>query len=415
MSNRRYILIIFFIGIISTFLSSQDFSSTYGSLAEYLSALEDENTGLTIFPILTIPLGGEYQAMGTAYTAVTRHTAFMDSNPAATAASPFTELTLYHNNWIADSNLEGITYTVRYDDFGLGYGGKFLYVPFTQYDSWGQRVATGYYSEIMSVFNASYNFFSSYDFFGLAAGISSKVAFRSIPRIFYENQSAMAIMADIGILSKFNLFKFYSSRSKNFSVGITVKNLGLEFLAPTGEPLPTSFTSGIAYSPIRPLLITFDFSLPFNLIQDVAAESSSYATGIVVDITNFLTMQTGILIKGGNPRISIGSLVTLGQIEVQTNYTLDMTTTLTPLDKMSITLTFNLGDEGRGEKQKQVDKYYLQALDSYAKGDLEKTIELCEKALAIDPDFSPAQKTLKIAKESVELQNKMLELQQIER
>ena len=59
-------------------------------------------------------------------------------------------------------------------------------------------------------------------------------------------------MAYFGLLTRFNLLKFYHSRSKNFSVGAAIKNLGFNALE---EPLPTLASAGFAYSPFRPLLI----------------------------------------------------------------------------------------------------------------------------------------------------------------
>ena len=41
------------------------------------------NTGLTIFPILSLPFGGDQTAMANAYTAVCRDISFLEANPAA--------------------------------------------------------------------------------------------------------------------------------------------------------------------------------------------------------------------------------------------------------------------------------------------------------------------------------------------
>ena len=67
--------------------------------------------------------------MGTAYTAVGRDAGYIDYNPAGSALLPSSELALYHHAWIADSNLEGVVYTVRFGNFGMGIGGKFLSSP----------------------------------------------------------------------------------------------------------------------------------------------------------------------------------------------------------------------------------------------------------------------------------------------
>ncbi len=56
-------------------------------------------------------------------------------------------------------------------------------------------------------------------------GANVKAAYRDIPTVFATGQSAFSVMADIGLLTRFNLFKFYSSREPNLSVGTAVKNL----------------------------------------------------------------------------------------------------------------------------------------------------------------------------------------------
>ena len=39
-------------------------------------------------------------------------------------------------------------------------------------------------------------------------------------------QSALAFMADIGIITQFNFFKFYNSRESNCRAGVSFSNLG---------------------------------------------------------------------------------------------------------------------------------------------------------------------------------------------
>jgi hypothetical protein len=100
-----------------------DFSDFYHNLNESLSRFEDPNTGLTAFPTLLIPMGGKLEGMGTAYTAVAWDSGYLEANPSASSSMEITELSFYHHSWIADSNLEGVVYTIRFDDLGIGVGG----------------------------------------------------------------------------------------------------------------------------------------------------------------------------------------------------------------------------------------------------------------------------------------------------
>ncbi len=263
----------------------------YGWWSGLVKGNQDPNTGLTSFPTLLIPMGGVYEGMGTAYTAVARDSGFMDANPSASSLLTSGELSFYHHNWISDSNLEGIAYTSRINNLGLGVGGKFLYVPFTAYNSWGVAGAKDYITESVGIFNLSYNLFSSYYFSGLALGTNLKVAYRDIPAEFAADQSAAAVMGDVGIQTSFNFLKFYASQTRNFSVGAAVKNLGVSTLS--DETLPQTASVGAAWSPFRPWLIAMDFNVPFSFPGQPPAEAWNLAIGTTVDMTSFLSVEAG--------------------------------------------------------------------------------------------------------------------------
>ena len=382
-----------------------DYSDFYYNLSEAFSS--DPNTGLTIFPTLLIPMGGIYEGMGTAYTAVAIDSGFLEANPSASSTLDVSELSFIHHSWIADSNIEGVIYTVRYNHLGIGFGGKFLYVPFTEYNEWGERSSKGYISETIGTLNISYNFFSNYYFYGLAFGANLKVAYRNIPAVIYPDQSVFTGMIDLGMLTRFNLFKFFVARSKNFSVGAVFKNLGIPALQ---EPLPTMATLGLAYSPIRPITLAFDFNYPVSLYPGTApAEQWYIATGINVAVTNFLAIQSGVQLKGNNPRVSVGATVDLDNVSFIVNYNLDLSGRLDPLDKFSVEAKLNLGDGGRLAQRNRVDELYLNGLEAYARGSLEEAVLNWERALEIDPGFVPAIEIIATARKALDLQKKMEE------
>jgi hypothetical protein len=389
-----------------------EFQDIYGDTIEFFDFLQDPNTGLTVFPTLTIPMGGEYEGMGTAYTAVARDSSFFDANPAASSIIPFTELSFLHNNWIADTNIEGIVYTKRRDTIGYAFAGKFLYVPFTGYDMWGERVSAGYYSETIAIGNISRNFFADYYFHGVSVGANLKAAFRHIPETIAAGQSAAGIMADFGVLTRFNFFKYFSAREKNTSVGFTVKNVGPYVL---DEPLPMSATAGIAYAPLRPWVVALDINVPFSFdFGKYPPERPGFALGTSVAVTNFFAVQTGFLAKGGNARVSLGSIVEIDSLAFVVNYTIDMTTQFTNLDRFSIQVKINMGDEGRRKKALKVEELYLLGIEAFAQGDINKAINYCESALALDPSYIPARETIITARRTLELQTEMEERQRIE-
>jgi hypothetical protein len=385
----------------------------YGGWTDLLQAFKDPNTGLTSFPTLLIPMGGLSEGMGSAFTAVGLGSDYIEFNPAASSVLQNSELSFSHHNWIADSNLEGVVYTLRFNDLGIGFGGKFLYVPFTAYNDWGVQGAKDYISETVGTLNISYNFFSSYYFYGLAVGVNLKFAYRNIPEVFAPNQSALAVMGDLGLQTSFNFLKFYSAQAKNFSVGAVVKNLGVSTLP--DETLPQVVTAGIAWSPLRPWTIAVDWNYPFTFpwqlvpgaMEQLPAEAWYFAVGTTVSVTEFLSVQGGVLWKADNPRISIGTALALGMLDLTVNYNLDLSGQLNPLDKFSVQAKFNLGDSGRSTRAGDAAKLYLQGVEEFARGNYEKAIALWEQVLAIDPKYLPAADNIRTVKETMALQDQM--------
>ncbi len=407
---RKLYFILFTFLIVSGSIWS-DNPNYYYNLSDIFSGLEDPNTGLTIFPTLLIPMGGRYEGMGTAFTAVADDSGFIESNPAGSSVLDFGELAFLHHSWIADSNMEGVIWTTRLNNLGLGAAGKFLYVPFTEYNDWGERNSKGIISETIATFNISYNLFSSYKFHGLAVGGNIKLAYRHIPRSIYAGQSAFTAMIDVGVLSRFNLLKSYNSAKENFSVGIVLKNLGIPA---KNEPLPTMLSTGIAYSPVKPLLISVDFNLPISFNNaDQPAERWYIASGFDVRFTNFLSIQGGFQIKE-NPRMSLGASVDLTKVSFVLNYNLDLSGKLNPLDKFSIAARINLGDRGRAVLLKEVQVLYADGLEAYANGDFFLAIDLWGQAIELDPEFLPAIEILNSTIERLQIQEEIKERQQLD-
>jgi hypothetical protein len=409
MTQRRVITIFLLLTLHSITLWATG-ADVYAGLTDWLDNFKDGNTGLTSFPTLQIPLGGLSEGMGTAYAAVNRDAGYIDSNPAASSLLESSELALYHHAWIADSNLEGVVYTIRFNDLGIGFGGKFLYVPFTAYQEWGAGTASNYISETIATLNISYNFFSSYYFYGVALGTNLKVAYRSIPAIFALGQSALAVMADVGAQTSFNIpfLKFFSSRTKNFSLGVVVKNLGLSTLA--DETLPQIATAGLAWTPLRPWTIAVDFNYPFSFPGQPPAQMWSLATGTTVSVTDFLSVQGGLLWDVNKPRISVGSALDLGNLALTMNYNLDLSGSVNPLDKFSVQAKFNLGDSGRAARVQEADALYLQGVEEFANGNLAKAISLWEEVLTLDPKYLPASDNIRTVKQTMALQEQLQNL-----
>lgn len=398
-----------------------DLSDPYITLASIFDPLIDQNEGTTAFRSLLIPGGGRAEAMGSAFSALANDIGFFETNPSGSSTMTNTELAVFHNSWIADSRLETLSFTSRNDDFGYGASIRCFYVPFTEYNTFGERASRGYYTETFGVLNVSYNFLSGYYFKGIATGASLKAGFRSMPD-YSDNygslkagsgstQSALTIMADAGMQTRFNFLKLYNSREPNFFLGATVRNLGPPVL---GEALPTVVTAGSAYKPANPLTISAEIQKPINLLTPAESGSAAYSAGFSLEFTSFLTILGGLQIKGANPRLSAGAEINVNDLQFNMNYTLDMTTQAVLFNRISLAAKLNLGDRGRAERQKRVENLYVKGLTSYASGDLEGAIDIWTEALEIDRHFDPAEEGIMTASTTLELQKRIRELQQLE-
>ncbi|WP_168203365.1 UPF0164 family protein [Oceanispirochaeta crateris] len=414
--KKSIVLLLLFI-MISKASAGDAAASTYANVSNLFGI--DPDAGMNSFLTLLIPGGGKYEGMGTAFTAMSVDSGFLDANPAGSSFIKNSELTFFHNNWIADTNLESVTYTSRWDNFGIGIGGKFLYLPFTGIDDWGDRAknedgsfSSGYYTETVTTFNIAYTFLDDYYYHGIAVGANFKMAYRGVPYSIAPDQSAFAMMVDLGIQSKFNVLKFFSSRDKNFAFGLVLKNLGTEFIRDP-DPLPTMVSTGIAYSPLRPMTWAFDVNIPFNL-DGTPSESVYYAAGLDLSITNFLSVQSGFMLKTGLPRFSLGSSLDMERFSLTANYTLDLTTQVNTLDRFSLALKLNLGDFGRMSRVERAQLLYLQGLEEYANGDISKAISLWEESLTVRPEFTPATEMIETARKTQELNQIIQENQTID-
>jgi hypothetical protein len=190
--------------------------------------------------------------------------------------------------------------------------------------------------------------------------MNAKTAFRSMPDYSDDagyvdpdsgnEQSTFAFMIDAGALIRFNALKYYYARERNAAASLVVRNLGP---APLGDPLPTTTTVGLSYHPIRPVVLAFDYSVPINLVDPALSENPYWAAGVSVAVSQYVSMQTGLMIRGTNPRITMGSKIAVTGIDlnVTTPWTADQAPTP---EQVSLSVRFDFGDRGRSARAERV-------------------------------------------------------------
>jgi hypothetical protein len=419
--RRALAVILSFLIPAAAMAQTDPISGTYGFFLNLFNPFNDPNAGETVFRIVNVPMGGYSEGMVSALTAYPVEASAFTVNAAVSSLLEENSLAIYHNNWISTAKVESAIYSLRLGQLGLGVAGKWAYIPdFKEFDDFSAALAKGSFSESMVLANVSYNFFSGYYFDGVSLGANLKAAYRAVPDYTDETgivvagsgagQSALGLMADIGALTRFNLLKFYPSRSKNAALGLTVRNLGAPVL---GEAMPTAVALGAAYSPIRPLMVTVDLTKPLNLMAIGYSGGMEYAIAVNAAILEFFTVYGGFQLKN-NPRLSAGASVALADVTVVVNYTLDLATTFSDMNRFSIEVKLNLGDGGRYALRLKVEEFYLSGVEEYANGNLESAIALWTEALKLDSGFDPARESRSTARRALELRKALDDIQRLE-
>lgn len=426
MRKKHFLKSLFSLIILGLFsnkgLNALSYSDLITDLSDIFYSFVDKNEGQTSFRSLLIPFGGRSESLGGAYTGLCDDINFLQYNAGAGAVQKESQIALFHNMWIADSKMETIAATTRFKNIPhLSLGGfvSCFYLPFTEYNIFGDRVAASYYSETLAAINFSYNFLAGYDFKGFSLGGNLKTAWRGMPNYTDNNtnevinnsglaQSGLAFMGDLGLLLQFNFLKFYYSRDPNVRIGFSAQNLGVSL---TGwgqqvvldDPLPSLLSAGISVKFIKPVTLSLEFQQPINL-QNLTTYLKPYiASGISLEFTNFLSVLGGFAIKGGNPRFSAGFEFEVAKVRFNFNYTLDFTSSFSPLNKLSLSLKLKLGDKGRSIIDKQVDEYYQQGLIYYAEADYQAAIDVWKEALKLNKRFDPAKLGIQSAQYQIDM------------
>ena len=418
----RFTVFSIFLIFLSTGLSAAPLTDASSALGDIFASMADPNEGTTAFRSLLIPFGGRTESLGNAYTGLCDDISYLRFNPAAGAIQKETQVALFHNSWIADSKLETLAFTTRFKNLRhLSTGGYIscFYLPFTEYNLFGDRVAGSYYTESVAAINASYNLLAGYDFKGLASGITLKTGWRGMPDYTDNNtgaiipgsglsQSALAIMADAGFMLQFNFLKFYSSRDPNVRIGFSAQNLGVSLTGfgdeiKLDDPLPTTLAAGMSVKLIKPITVSFDFVQPLNLFDVSNYLIPYFNAGVSVQFASFVSLLAGFSLKGANPRISTGFEFEVAKIRLNMNYTLDLTTSLAPLNRISLSAKILLGDKGRSITDAQVDEYYQLGLKYYADAKWEDAIIVWQEALRLNKRFDPAIQGIESARYQIEM------------
>src|SRR5512135_662313 len=101
---RRWAILLLLL-LVSPLVHADVMADIVSAWSSAFGVLADANTGLTMFPLLTMPLGGRAEGMADAYAAFGGGVEGLDANPAGSALMKGGELFFSHRDGIADSSV----------------------------------------------------------------------------------------------------------------------------------------------------------------------------------------------------------------------------------------------------------------------------------------------------------------------
>jgi hypothetical protein len=168
--------------------------------------------------------------------------------------------------------------------------------------------------------------------------------------------------------------------------------------------------AGLSWKPLKPLLLSFDYSIPLQIAQAGLSEPPYWAAGLSARISNFLSINAGLQARDDATRIALGGAVGLGEITLDLGYVMDILPRLDPRSRISLGVRFNLGDHEGADRTAEAEQLYVRGLRAYAQGETEAARQLWEEALVADPRFKPAAEGIAALDRAGELIDRIKEL-----
>jgi hypothetical protein len=338
--------------------------------------------------MLKLVYGSRALSLGGAYTGVANDVYYMDSNPAGGDPDRIFKVSFIHQEWIEDANYEAVRLSKGFDNrFFIGLGFTYLYLPFTYYDDYGYASGDFTISQCMGILNAGYVF----DKYNIAVGANIKVFYSYVPDDLCPDQSYLLFAGDVGVIARTNLFKTFIGPDPSLSVGITVKNLGYSQVMPK---LPTEIHLGVSYRVLKNLLLTGETVLP--LYEPVYG-----SIGAEFDFAKTFFLQGGIQLVE-NPMAGVGFGYRKKDFNVYASYT----PSLAFKNMMSVSVEFTFGSTKGVEREKEVHRLMVEALDAFRESKYEKAMELAEIVLDLDPGNRKAKLLKKVIEDEQNLNGK---------
>ncbi|RMI03382.1 MAG: hypothetical protein D6681_10050 [Calditrichaeota bacterium] len=199
-----------------------------------LNVLPAQTTGAAF---LRLPVGSRAEALGGAYTALSRDANGLYYNPAGLGFGQNRQLMLFHSRWFQDISIENLTFLFPFNGrWTIGSGVTYLHMPdLVRYEidpTTGGPLENGSFSVYNLVITTGVGFRLN-DYLSIGTNIK-------FFQDHLESVTGQGIAVDVGLQTRLPGF--------GLSLGLAVQHLGpgVKYIEAT-EALPTTYRAGLAY------------------------------------------------------------------------------------------------------------------------------------------------------------------------
>lgn len=354
---------------------------------------------------LEIGVGSRPLGMGEAFTAATDDINAIYYNPAGLGTLKYPELSLMHQELILDSRFENISFAMPVYHGFFGFSTSVFWVPpFDRIDIDGNTTGKVYF------YNTSFTTAYGQSLGFMEIGGSIKYIYQKI-----DTLSVHSAAIDFGILKRLYMYSPFDAPIRNFSLGMSVQNIGTKA---KNDSLPRMLRFGTSYSPTKWLGINVDamqYMIDATDLYDFTYgfdESLRINAGAEFNYYNILSFRGGYRFNdSGKYSFGLGFNYAIKNV----GFTIDTSYMDSGIfgPVYSFTVTFRLIPKViTVEDQLKAEVYYQRAIKYYIANDIDAAIEAFKTCMEYNPYHKNVSQKIKDLEYLRELKKKNEEFEQ---
>jgi hypothetical protein len=322
-------------------------------------------------------------SMGEAYTAASEDVNLLYYNPSGLGTLQYPVASFVHQELLYDSRFENLigAYPL-YKGFLAVSASAFWVPPFDKIDINGAK--TGSVNVVDTALTVGYG----RDMGPLYLGGSIKYIYQKI-----DTLSVSSAAIDLGIMKQMYLYSPFAAPIRNFSLGMSVLNLGT---TAKDDPLPRSLRMGASYIPIKWMKLNMDVSESVIDSDDLYDFTYGFEEGFRVNAGMELSWQDILYLRAGY-RFNDAGTYTFG---FGFNYAIENVSFIIDTSysdngqfgpNYALNVTFKLIPKiiTAGDRR-SADKHYQDGIRYYVADDLESSLDAFRKSR----DYNPYQRSI---------------------